>query len=146
MPRTREVLDLTLPYIEDGELETMIDQRAAALVRQLDAERAQANTGGAGGGGGGGGGGGRGQISVQFFEKKRRKAWYAMRGDEEICWECWTVKVTVAEPRTESGTCCNVVTFRQAATCQRRERESETDMKVAMQSEPKFERRWSRRS
>ncbi|OAQ98510.1 hypothetical protein LLEC1_06714, partial [Akanthomyces lecanii] len=22
---------------------------------------------------------------------------------EEVCWECWTVKVTVAEPRTESG-------------------------------------------
>jgi hypothetical protein len=40
---------------------------------------------------------------VQFFEKRRRKTWYAMRGDDEVCWESWTVKVTVAEPRTEGG-------------------------------------------
>ncbi|CAI0655609.1 unnamed protein product, partial [Colletotrichum noveboracense] len=48
-----------------------------------------------------GGSGGRGQLNVQFFEKKRRKAWL-MRGDEEVCWELWTLKVTVAEPRTET--------------------------------------------
>lgn len=67
---------------------------------------AAAAAGGGGGGGGGnnngGGGGGRGQISVQFMEKtRRRKIWY--RGDEEVCWESWTIRVTVAEPRTESG-------------------------------------------
>ncbi|KAK7441885.1 hypothetical protein Landi51_09875 [Colletotrichum acutatum] len=95
VPYTREVLDLTLPYVDDVELETMIEQRATALVRQLDAERSSS-------GSGGGSGGGRGQLTVQFFEKKRRKAWL-MRGDEEVCWECWTVKVTVAEPRTETG-------------------------------------------
>lgn len=76
----------------------MIEQRATALVRQLDAERSSTNTAS-------GGSGGRGQLNVQFFEKKRRKAWL-MRGDEEVCWELWTVKVTVAEPRTETGTCC----------------------------------------
>jgi autophagy-related protein 101 len=127
-PQTRDVLDLTLPYVDDDELETMIEQRAFALERQLDAERSSAAGGknssaaGAGAGisigsavgniisgvsGGVGGsnnssnGGGRAQVAVQFFEKRRRKAWLA-RGDEEVCWECWTVKVTVAEPRTES--------------------------------------------
>jgi autophagy-related protein 101 len=94
LPNTREVLDLTLPHIEDVELETMIEQRTTALVRQLDADRNS--------GMGSGGSGGRGQIMVQFFERKRRKAWL-VRGDEEVCWESWTVKVTVAEPRTESG-------------------------------------------
>ncbi|KAF6817156.1 Autophagy-related protein 101 [Colletotrichum plurivorum] len=97
VPYTREVLDLTLPYVDDVELETMIEQRATALVRQLDAERSSTNPTSAPGGGSGG----RGQLNVQFFEKKRRKAWL-MRGDEEVCWECWTVKVTVAEPRTET--------------------------------------------
>jgi hypothetical protein len=94
------VLDLTLPLVEDDdELSTMIEQRAQALARHLDAER----TSGSGGGGtGGSAAGGRGQITVQFFEKKRRKAWLTSR-DEEVCWECWVVKVTVAEPRTESG-------------------------------------------
>ncbi|KAL8371404.1 hypothetical protein RB595_001284 [Gaeumannomyces hyphopodioides] len=95
-PQTREVLDLTLPLVDDVELETMIDQRAAALARQLDAAQSHQHHPS---------GGGRGQISVQFFEKKRRKTWLAMRGDEEVCWEWWTVKVTVAEPRTESEIC-----------------------------------------
>lgn len=73
----------------------MIEQRVAALERQLDAQRSTPGTDTAGGG--------RGQLAVQFFEKRRRKAWLS-RGDEEVCWECWTIKVTVAEPRTESGT------------------------------------------
>lgn len=105
LPETREVLDLTLPHVSDAELETLIDQRTAALVRQLDAERNQPHHHHQHpGGGGGSGGSGRGQVVVQFFERRRRKpAWYAIRGDEEVCWERWTVKVTVAEPRTESG-------------------------------------------
>lgn len=100
LPQTREVLDLTLPHVADVELETLIDQRTTALIRQLDAERHQPHHPGPSTGNGSG----RGQIEVQFFERRRRKpAWYAVRGDEEICWESWTVKVTVAEPRTESG-------------------------------------------
>jgi 3-methyladenine DNA glycosylase AlkD len=45
----------------------------------------------------------RGLMAVQFFEKKRRKAWFA-KGEEEVCWEQWTLDVTLATPRTESGT------------------------------------------
>ncbi|KAK5990246.1 hypothetical protein PT974_08512 [Cladobotryum mycophilum] len=47
-PQTHEVLDLTLPYVNDDELETMIQQRAYALERQLDAERSSAGTAGSG--------------------------------------------------------------------------------------------------
>lgn len=79
----------------------MIDQRAAALERSL---HASAGRPASSGGNNGGGGGGRGQLAVQFFEKRRRRAWLS-RGDDEVCWEVWTVKVTVAEPRTDSGTC-----------------------------------------
>lgn len=127
------MLDLTLPYVAEPELETLIAQRTATLLRELDADKTQQRSsspslqqqaravvggflgspssvsvpwGGGGGGGGGGGnsanGGGRGQVSVQFMEKtRRRKMWY--KGDEEVCWESWTIRVTVAEPRTESG-------------------------------------------
>ncbi len=94
-------LDLTLPHVPDAELETLIDQRTAALARQLDAERSSQPHGG--NASSSSGGGGRGQIAVLFFEKRRRKNWFAVRGEEEICWESWTVKVAVAEPRTESG-------------------------------------------
>jgi autophagy-related protein 101 len=86
------VLDLTLPVVEEVELETLIEQRTAALVRQLDtsSDMGVRSTGV------------RGQISVQFFEKKRRKAWFT-KGEEEVCWEQWTLDVTLATPRTESG-------------------------------------------
>lgn len=107
-PKTRDVCGLELAYIPDAEIETLIDQRVATLVRQLEVDRNQSSSSqhhyGGPGPGYSGGGGGRGQITVQFFEKKRRKTWYGMgRGDDEVCWENWTVKVTVAEPRTESG-------------------------------------------
>ncbi|KAM0665269.1 hypothetical protein ACQRIT_006123 [Beauveria bassiana] len=124
-PSTRNVLDLvTLPYVDDDELATMIEQRAAALERQLDAERSSSHHTTAAAAAAArqqysssgttaaaaaaaavttssSASGARGQVSVRFFEKRRRKAWLS-RGDEEVCWECWTVKVTVAEPRTES--------------------------------------------
>ena len=101
-PQTRDVLDLTLPYVDDDELQTLIEQRAFALERALDDQRTASAAGSAPGGPGPGG---RAQVSVRFFEKRRRKAWLS-RGDDEVCWECWTVKVTVADPRTESGSSC----------------------------------------
>lgn len=101
-PETQDILDLTLPHVSNPELETLIEQKASAMVRQLDAERHQ----------GSGAGAGRGQVVVQFFERRRRKTsgWNPLggRGDEEVCWESWTVKVTVAEPRTETGTSNNL--------------------------------------
>jgi hypothetical protein len=56
----------------------------------------------------GGGNGVRGRIAVEFFEKKRRRSglWFgglAGKGEEEVCWEIWTLDVTIATPRTESG-------------------------------------------
>jgi autophagy-related protein 101 len=112
VPQTRDVLDVTLPYVDDDELETMIEQRASALERRLDAERSSSNNPSAASGGGGG----RGQVAVQFFEKRRRKAWLS-RGDDEVCWECWTVKVTVAEPRTENGTPLPLLRLRWNIAC-----------------------------
>ncbi|KAB8300269.1 hypothetical protein EYC80_000472 [Monilinia laxa] len=91
IPKTRDVLEMTLPYVENVEIETLIDQRTAALVREIDtsSDLGARNTGV------------RGQMAVQFFEKKRRKAWFT-KGEEEVCWEQWTLDVTLATPRTES--------------------------------------------
>jgi len=46
---------------------------------------------------------GRGQLVVQFFEKKRRKTYFFGKADEDVCWEQWTLDVTLATPRTEAG-------------------------------------------
>ena len=88
-------LDITLPYIADPpELETLIDARTASLIHQLTSTNTP-------------NGGVRGQIAVQFFDKKRRKSgWLTGIGrgnEEEICWEEWLVEVTLAKPKTESG-------------------------------------------
>ena len=92
-----------MAYVDEPEVQTLIDSRVDSLIRQLDTERShslssnphyhhQSSAGG---------GSGRGQIRIQFLEKQRRKTWFA-RGEEDVPWESWTVKVTVAEPKTES--------------------------------------------
>lgn len=109
-PTTLDVLDLTLPAINDVNLETLIDTRVSALVRQH-----LSSTGGVGGVGGVGVGGVRGRIAVEFYEKRRRRSgiWFGglagKGGDEEVCWEIWTLDVTIATPRTESGMYCTAV-------------------------------------
>jgi hypothetical protein len=98
-PSTFEVLDLTLPYVTDPELESLIDTRVYQLVRQLSSTTSPSS-------------GVRGQIGVQFFEKRRRKAgWFGAggKGEEEVCWEVWRLEVTLSTPRTETGECCFVV-------------------------------------
>lgn len=98
------MLDFTLPAINDADLETLIDSRVSALVRQHLSSAA----GGHDGAPIGGGGGVRGRIAVEFYEKKRRRSgnWFGGltgKGEEEVCWEIWTLDVTIATPRTESG-------------------------------------------
>ncbi|KAI9847792.1 MAG: hypothetical protein M1837_001685 [Sclerophora amabilis] len=88
-PKTRDLLELTLPFVDDLELETLIDQRTTSLIRSVDTtSNLHSNSG-------------RGQIAVQFFEKRRRKAWFS-KAEEEVCWEQWTLDVTLATPRTDS--------------------------------------------
>lgn len=95
-PLTRDLLDTTLPAIDDANLETLIDQRATTLVRVLDQnDMAQGKKGG-----------GRAQIAVQFAEKKRKKSGYFWggKGDDEVVWEVWVIDIAVpATPRTDSG-------------------------------------------
>ncbi|GFF22009.1 meiotically up-regulated gene 66 protein [Aspergillus udagawae] len=96
-PTTFDVLDFTLPAIDDVELETLIESRISALVRQHTSATSTHE----------GGSGVRGRIAVEFYEKKRKRsgAWFsglAGKGEEEVCWEVWNLDVTIATPRTES--------------------------------------------
>jgi len=91
--RDLPLLDITLPYIaEPPEFETLIDARTTTLIHQLTSSNTP-------------NGGVRGQIAVQFFDKKRRKSgWLTGIGrgnDEEVVWEEWLVEVTIARPKTE---------------------------------------------
>ncbi|MCJ1282976.1 hypothetical protein MMC26_002303 [Xylographa opegraphella] len=94
-PSTIEVLDLTLPFVTDPELQTLIDTRVYQLVRQLSSTTSPNSSV-------------RGQIGVQFFERRRRKAgglgWFTggTKTEEEVCWEIWRLEVTLATPKTET--------------------------------------------
>ncbi len=115
-PTTRDLLDTTLPAVDDVDLDTLIDQRATSLARALETSPSTHSPSGqhrpsthahtvsynqGGNGSGVTGQSGRAQIVVQFLEKKRRKNWFGR--DEEVCWEQWTLDVTTATPRTDTG-------------------------------------------
>jgi hypothetical protein len=85
-PLTRDLLDLTLPAIDDVDLETLIEQRTMALVRAIDSTHQQR---------------GRGQLVVQFFEKKRKKA-YSLGAPTRMSAGSngrWTLHLHSHEPR-----------------------------------------------
>jgi len=94
-PGSLDVLDLTLPVVTNPELETLIDTRVGQLSRQLSSDTSPQ-------------GSVRGQLAVQFFEKRRKKGgglgWFGGgRAEEEVCWEIWRLEVTLATPKTETG-------------------------------------------
>ncbi|KAJ5947363.1 Autophagy-related protein [Penicillium verhagenii] len=101
-PTSFEVLDFSLPAIKDADLETLIESRVSALVRQHLSPAAGGQDGKVGAGGGV-----RGRIAVEFYEKKRRRSglWFgglAGKAEEEVLWEIWTLDVTIATPRTDA--------------------------------------------
>ncbi|WPH00833.1 Hypothetical protein R9X50_00366300 [Acrodontium crateriforme] len=97
-PATHDVLDLTLPYVSEDDIESLVEQRANALVRQLDLlstppQAAQRSN--------------RGQLVVQFLEKKRRKGWFVAKADEETVWENWVIDFVLTPARNEADAARN---------------------------------------
>ncbi|RMZ18332.1 hypothetical protein D0862_00397 [Hortaea werneckii] len=95
-PSSHDVLDLTLPYVSEDDIESLIETKTTALVRALDTASNQQSpqyTSKAG----------RGSIVLQFLEKKRRKAgWFGVKGEEETVWENWVISVTLTSARSET--------------------------------------------
>ncbi|KAK3117553.1 hypothetical protein LTR53_000979 [Teratosphaeriaceae sp. CCFEE 6253] len=97
-PATHDVLDTTLPYVSEDDIEELIETRATAFVRSLDTASAtyaspqySAKAGGTS----------RGTLAVKFLEKKRRKGWFIAKADEETVWETWLIEVTLTSARSE---------------------------------------------
>lgn len=95
-PATHDVLDLTLPYVSEADIESLIDQRTTALLRQLDIASQQTPSSSSSAKASG-----RGTLVVQFLERKRRKGWFVAKADEETVWENWIVEVSVTSARSE---------------------------------------------
>lgn len=97
-PMTRDILETTLMVVEDPDLETLIDSKATAAVRKLEAasnSSALAST----------------ThpvlvVKVEFSEKRRRnKAYFTFsfttQAEEEFVWESWALRVQMQRARTE---------------------------------------------
>ena len=85
---------MTLPYVSEDDIENLIEQRTNTLLRQLDSASTQQSPQYQPKAG-------RGQLVVQFLEKKRRKGWFVAKADEETVWENWIIDVTMTTARSE---------------------------------------------
>lgn len=85
---------MTLPYVSEDDIESLIEQRANAFIRQLDSASTQQSPQYQPKAG-------RGQLVVQFLEKKRKKGWFVAKADEETVWENWVIDVTLTSARSE---------------------------------------------
>ncbi|KAI4766898.1 DUF1649-domain-containing protein [Aureobasidium sp. EXF-3400] len=88
-PSWHDVLDIPVPWIQDVDLQTLIEQRVDQFVRQTDGDVNDQNQNN------------RGQVVVQFSERERRrkKGWFGAK-DEDLVWETWTLNIALASPRT----------------------------------------------
>jgi len=89
-PKTRDILDLTIPSLDDQELDTVIDAGVASLLRSIESSHSPAAALA------------RGQLAIQFYEKRPRKASWFAKAEEKVCWEQWLLNVTIVSPRTEA--------------------------------------------
>jgi len=98
-PFTRDILDVTFPYADDPDLQTLIDSKTSAFIRYIEslsntptpvqalsstdvsAPTTQITKDGTI----------KSQIAILFYEKvTRRASWWASKSAEsEVCWEKW---------------------------------------------------------
>lgn len=94
LPATHDVLDTTLPYVTEDDIERTIDARTTALLRALDTSATQYHASASKPA--------HGTIVVQFLEKKRKKSgWFIAKADEEAVWEVWVLNVSLTGARSE---------------------------------------------
>ncbi|KAH9884648.1 DUF1649-domain-containing protein [Cubamyces lactineus] len=79
-PQTFEVLDVTMPGVDDNEITHLVEEKVDAFWRGVE-----------------GGANKRGQILVTFSEKRPRKSWFLI-GEEEIPWEQWIINAEIRQP------------------------------------------------
>jgi autophagy-related protein 101 len=84
---------MTLPYVAEDDIETLIDQRTNTFIRQLESSSLQSPSSQPKPS--------KGQLVLQFLEKKRKKGWFVAKADEETVWESWIIDVTLTCARSE---------------------------------------------
>ncbi|KAF9135535.1 hypothetical protein BGW39_002283 [Mortierella sp. 14UC] len=76
-PRDMDILDLTIPIIDDPEVDKLVDEKIATFVKVVDANPQS-----------------KGQIGIMFYEKRTKRAWFSSTSSE-VCWEQWAITINV---------------------------------------------------
>ncbi|KZO91224.1 DUF1649-domain-containing protein [Calocera viscosa TUFC12733] len=77
-PRTTEIFDLTLPAVDEPEIDTLVNIKIDSFWRTLESS---ANS--------------RAEMVIVFSEKRTKKSWFSSN-EEEIPWEKWVIDAQLA--------------------------------------------------
>ncbi|GJJ15297.1 hypothetical protein Clacol_009573 [Clathrus columnatus] len=87
-PQTSEVLDVTLPAVNDPDIEHLVDDKVNVLWRAVEAGRHK-----------------KGQIILALSEKRQKKGWAVTQifsaVEEEVPWEEWHINVDLRQALTD---------------------------------------------
>ncbi|KAI9325869.1 hypothetical protein DFJ73DRAFT_867997 [Zopfochytrium polystomum] len=118
---TVDALDVTYVKVEDPEVSKLIDEKVLVFIKSLEAHSSSSTStasspiigtpGAVGVVAAAAAAAGFGKapaaavhaISVLFLERRAKKStyWFSVKSEEEVCWEQWTVRVSVTQARTE---------------------------------------------
>ncbi|EPS99433.1 hypothetical protein FOMPIDRAFT_1030931 [Fomitopsis schrenkii] len=82
-PQTFEVLDVTMPGVDDPEIRQLVDSKVEAFWKSIE-----------------GGYNKSGKIIVTFSERRPKKSWF-YSADEEVPWEQWIIDAQIRQPTPE---------------------------------------------
>ncbi|KAF9349286.1 MAG: hypothetical protein J3Q66DRAFT_136851 [Benniella sp.] len=77
-PKDMEILDLTIPIIDDPEVDRLVEEKIAAFVKAADANPQS-----------------KGQIGIMFYEKRTKKGLWFGSSSSEVCWEQWAITINI---------------------------------------------------
>ncbi|KZT18686.1 DUF1649-domain-containing protein [Neolentinus lepideus HHB14362 ss-1] len=82
-PTAFEVQDITVPGVDDADMRQLISEKVNAFWRAIEVSSTK-----------------RGQIAITFSERRVRKGWFSLGGEEEVPWEQWLVNIEIRQPQT----------------------------------------------
>ncbi|KAF9955316.1 hypothetical protein BGZ72_003839 [Mortierella alpina] len=83
-PRDMDILDLTIPVIDDPEVDKLVDEKIAAFVKAVDSNPQS-----------------KGQIGLMFYETRTKRTWGFGYTSSEVCWEQWAITIHVVTNTNE---------------------------------------------
>ncbi|KAG0077563.1 hypothetical protein BGZ93_005175 [Podila epicladia] len=82
-PRDIDILDITIPIIDDPEIDRLVDEKIAAFAKSIDSSQQS-----------------KGQLGLMFYEKRTKRAWFSS-SSAEVCWEQWVITITIVTNTNE---------------------------------------------